>query len=333
MWHIAKRLALGVFLIVAAAAVLLVSDWKHRRGDTKRPWKIVLVRYVDAQFAEDTTRGIEAGLAEAGLQQGRDFTLKIISAQGDIVTLNSIMDAVKTEEADLVMTISTPTLQAALRRFHKTPVVFTTVANAVVAGAGASNTDHQPNVTGVSTASAYAEVAEVLHECLPLARRVGTVFTPGEANCVYNREQMAKALQEYDIELVAVAANSPTEVSDAATALCSRDIDALAQVVSNMLDSSFPSIVRAADKMDLPIFGFMSDAPRKGAVMAVARDYFDAGREGALVAARVIRGEDPAEIPFANLKTTRLVVNLRKARKLGVTIPDSLLERADEVIK
>ncbi len=333
MWLIVKRLALGVFLIVAAAAVLLVSDWGRRQTGTKRPWKIVLARYVDAQFAEDTTRGIEAGFAEAGLQEGKDYTLHIRSAQGDLATLSTIMDAAKTEEADLVMTISTPTLQAALRRFEETPVVFTTVANAIVAGAGASDTDHQPNVTGVATASAYAEVAEVLHECLPSARRVGTVFTPGEANCVYNKEQVAAALKKYDIELVAVAANSSAEVSDAATALCSRDIDALAQVVSNMLDSSFPSIVRAADKAELPIFSFLSDSPRKGAVMAVARDYFDAGREGALVAARVIRGENPAEIPFTNVRTTRLVVNPRKARKLGLTIPDSLLKRADEVIK
>ena len=98
MWHIAKRLALGVFLIVVAAAVLLVSDWGHRQTGTKRPRKIALVRYVDAEFAEDTTRGIEAGLAEAGLQEGRDFTLKIQSAQGDMVTLNSIMDAVRTIE-------------------------------------------------------------------------------------------------------------------------------------------------------------------------------------------------------------------------------------------
>jgi ABC-type uncharacterized transport system substrate-binding protein len=250
-----------------------------------------------------------------------------------MVTLNGIMDAVKTQGVDLVMTISTPTLQAAIRHFQETPVVFTTVANAVIAGAGTSNAEHRPNVTGVSTASAYDEVAEALHECLPSARRVGTVFSPGEANCVYNLEQMTKALKKYQIELIAVPANSPGEISDAATALCSRDIDALAQVIGNALENAFTSITRAAHQARLPVFSFLSNSPRQGAVMAVARDYHDAGREGAQVAVRVLRGEDPAKIPFANVRRSRLVINLRKARELGLNVPPSLLQRADEVIR
>ena len=68
-------------------------------------------------------------------------------------------------------------------------------------------------------------------------------------------------------------------------------------------------------------------------VLALARDYYDAGVEGALVVARVMRGENPASIPITNLKKAKLIVNLGQARKLGVNIPESVIRRADTVIK
>jgi putative ABC transport system substrate-binding protein len=92
-------------------------------------------------------------------------------------------------------------------------------------------------------------------------------------------------------------------------------------------------VAKAADKQRLPIFGFESSQAKHGAVLVLARDYFDAGREGALVAARVMRGESPAAIPFTNLKTVRLIVNLRQAQKLNLPLPSPLLHRADEVIR
>jgi len=330
--------------LLAKADVIVDSDGVHRKqadpaaapsspAPVTKKWKVALVRFVETEFAEQSTQGVIDGLKEAGLKEGSDFTFELSSAQGDMATLSVLMDALKTRQTDLVMTISTPTLQAALRRFDKTPVVFTTVANAVVAGAATSNTDHKPNVTGITTASAYREVARFLKECMPSVRRVGSVCTPSEANCEYNLEQTKKELADIGIELVTVAAYTPGDVPDAALAMCGKDVDAICQVSGNALAAGFTSIASAADKARLPVFSFMSDMVDKGAVLCVARDYYDAGREGARVAARVMRGEDPATIPIANLTSTRLVVNLKKARALGLRIPDSVLTRADRVIK
>ena len=114
-----------------------------------RKWRIFLVRYSDASIAEEATKGVQDALSDAKLVEGRDYTLQMKSAQGDIITLNTIFDAIKSEGPDLVITFSTPTLQAALHKFDKTPIVFSVVADAVVAGAGAllrgwSLPDRQP---------------------------------------------------------------------------------------------------------------------------------------------------------------------------------------------
>jgi putative ABC transport system substrate-binding protein len=162
---------------------------------------------------------------------------------------------------------------------------------------------------------------------------VGTLFTPSEANSVHNKGVLAGHLKEAGIDLVDVPVNSSAEVTDAAMSLCSREIDAVCQCLDNLTASSFASIAKVAERQKLPVFGFVSSQAKDGAIVVLARDYYDCGVEAALLAAKVMRGAEPAAIPFTNLKSSRLIVNLRQARRLGVEIPESILRRADEVIE
>ncbi len=301
-------------------------------GRLSKTWKINLLKYVEIEDSEEAERGVLAGLEEAGLVKGRDYQVKGFSANGDMATVTGLVDASVTEGADLLITLSTPTLQAALSRGRDLPVVFTFVADAVVAGAGRSDEDHLPNVTGVYTHGAYDEVIAALRECLPSVRTVGTLFVPSEVNTVYHKDMMVKAANAAGIEVVALPVASSTEVADAAIALCSRRIDALCQVAGNLLGSSFSSIAQAARRAKLPVFGFLSTQARQGAVVVVARDYYDGGPEAGRLAVRVMRGEDPASLPFQPLRTTRTIVNLKAARDNGLTIPPTLIRRADEIL-
>ena len=114
--------------------------------------------------------------------------------------------------------------------------------------------------------------------------------------------------------------------------LCSRGIDALCQVAGNLLGSAFSSISQAARRARLPVFAFLSTQAQQGAVAVVARDYYDGGHEAGQLAARVMRGEDPATLPFQPLRTTRTIVNLKAARENGLTLPQALIQRADEIL-
>ena len=301
-------------------------------GPLSKTWKVSLLKYVEIEDSEEAERGVLAGLEEAGLVRGRDYQVKGFSANGDMATVTALVDASVTDGADLLITLSTPTLQAALSRGRGMPIVFTYVADAVVAGAGRSDEDHLPNVTGVYTHGAYDEVIAVLQECMPSVRVVGTLFVPSEVNTVYHKDMMVKAANAAGIEVVALPVTSSTEVADAAIALCSRRIDALCQVAGNLLGSAFSAISQAARQAKLPIFAFLSTQAKQGAVVAVARDYYDGGREAGQLAARVMRGEDPATLPFQSLRTTRTIVNLKAARENRLTLPAALIERADEIL-
>ena len=330
-----RRIGLALFLIASAAALLLASDLGSRRGAgpaRERLWAVDVLAYVDVVDVEDAVRGIRAGLREAGLREGEQVRITVRNAQGDMATLSALVDAAVTDRADLVMTLSTPTLQAALQRARGLPIVFTFVADAVAAGAGTSDEDHLPNVTGVPTASAYAELVAVTLECLPDARRVGTLFVPAEVNSVVNRERLTEEAGKRGVEVVALPVNTIGELPDAADALASLPLDAIVQVGSNLTTSGFAALARSARRERVPLFGALSSDAENGAALVVARDYYDGGVQAGHLAARVLRGEAPGGIPFQPLRTHKLLVNPAAARAMGFALPESVVERAARVI-
>ncbi len=302
-------------------------------GPLSKQWHISVVKYVDAPATEEAERGAMDGLREAGLVDGRDFRIKSRSAQGDVAALNGIIDAVKTENADLVLTFSTSALQVAIKKIARTPIVFALVGDAFIAGAGRSNEDHLPNVTGATIISPFEDMFDIFRRVMPKARRCGTVFTPSEVNSAYYYDLLKKSGHEAGIEIEGVAASNSSDVADAALALMTRKIDAVCQISDNLTGSTFTSIAQAAQRARLPIFSFNTVQARQGASVVVGRDFHDGGRESALLAARIMRGENPASIPFQPTSRVKVVVNETAALANGLTIPAALRQRADEWIR
>jgi ABC-type uncharacterized transport system substrate-binding protein len=295
--------------------------------------KVILAKYMESSACEESEAGVMEGLEEAGLEQGRDLALKIRSAQGDMTALNTIMDAAATENTDLVITLSTPTLQAAIRRMKRTSVVFTHVADPFTAGAGRNAENHLPNVTGTYNLCDYGGLLRIVKESIPSARCVGTVFTPSEANSAFHHNRLVEAGGALGLEVIGVGASNPSEVGAAAQSLASRGIDALCQITDNLCDAAFPAIAEAARMNRLPLFGFAGHQIEQGAVLVLARDFRETGHAAGLIAARVLRGEDPATIPFTVIRESRLQINLKTAETLGIRIPSHLLDRAEKVYR
>jgi len=335
-----RRFSLGLTLIVLAAAVLLISDLGQRKGIRDsvaaanvagKKWKIHIVEFNNVLDVEESEQGVLAGL-RSQLTEGRDFEVKIGNAQGDMATVTSVIDAAMSDGADMLITMSTPTLQVALQRARTIPVIFTYVASAIAAGAGRSYEDHVPNVTGIEMLGAYDEALSLMRQFLPSVRRVGTLFVPAEVNMVANKDRLVQAAQKAGIEIVPVAVSTSSEVSDSALAMVSRDIDAVCQISGNLTAASFGGIAQAARKAKLPVFAFQKSQAIGGAAVTLARDYHDAGHAAALMAIRVMRGESPAKIPIESFTKTKLLINPAAARAVGLHIPQSVMKQNPEMI-
>lgn len=304
-------------------------DRKSSSGEKSAPYNLQMVLYSETEFAEQCRNGLIDGINRAGLREGKDYNLRIYNAQGDMSTLSSIMTNVKASRPDLLMVVSTPTLQAAIRQAGaETRIVFTGVGDGVRAGAGRSETDHMPNITGISTRSPFKGMARMINQTLPGLKKVGTLFTPAEINSVLYKDWFSQALSEYGIELVAIPVTSGADVSQAAIEMCSKDIQAVGQIVDNLTRPGFALIARKASERDLPVFIFDSDQMKDGSVLCLARDYYDAGLEAAQKAIRVLRGENPGEIPFNNTQSEKLIVNQDLADRYSLRIGEELLREA-----
>jgi ABC-type uncharacterized transport system substrate-binding protein len=264
--------------------------------------------------------------------EGRDYTISYRTAQGDIGTLNAIFDELNGTNTDLVVSFSTPALQTALRKLDHKPLVFALVLDPVAAGAGKSASDHRPGLTGTYVTFPYAAMVRTIREVLPSARRVGTLFTPGEINSVLARQRFEEALKNDGLELRSVPVNGPTDVSDAALSLCQSGVDVLCQISDGLSSSTFPAIARACEMGKTPLFTFGPAQVKKGAVLGVGSDFTENGRDASRLVALVIRGTDPSRIPFHATSKIRRTVNLDNARRLGLAIPAAWLQKADDVV-
>jgi ABC-type uncharacterized transport system substrate-binding protein len=318
--------------VVKAAASSGAKPTEPRAKQAASPngrFKVDIIEYIDTPNVEDNREGIRAGLEKAGLKPGRDLELRVRNAQGDMATLSTMIDAAVSDQTDLLLVCTTPALQAALRRAGNHNVVFSLVANPVVAGAGKNDRDHSPNVTGAYIPAPHAEGLAALRQCLPNVRRIGTLFVPAEVNSVFYKDELQKEATRLGLELEVVAVSNSNEITDAAIALCGLNLDAVCQISDNLTGASFASVAQATQRARIPLMAFASAQVKNGAFMAVSRDFYDGGVASGQIAARVLRGESPAGIPFQLVETLKYAFNRTAAATLGVTIPPELLRRGD----
>ena len=289
----------------------------------ERP-RIAAVTYNRTSNFEDAWEGFTREMERLGYRDGENCEIDLKDAQLDIAALNTIAAAFAQDRHDVVVPFTTPALQAVLRKVKDRPIVFSLIGDAVGAGAGRSNEDHLPNVTGAIVAADWEGMIRVLKAVAPDVRRVGTAFAPGEANSVIYRDQWKAALEKEGIELVSVAADRPTELPEAIDAVIAQGVEIITQISDVVSGSGFPAVSKAADRANLPVFGFTPAAVSQGATLAVSRDYREVGANSAILLDRVLRGEDPKGIPFMAPRNTDLFVDPARLARFGIRLTPEL---------
>ena len=289
---------------------------------------IAVLTYNRTPNFEDSYRGFIQEMGVLGYKNGENCTLQLRDAQLDIGTLGTIVAAIAEEKPDVVVPFTTPALQATLRRIKNVPIVFSLIASGVAAGAGKSNDDHLPNVTGAQITCDWARMLEVATAAIPNLKKVGTVFAPSEVNSVYHRDEWRQVLNAAGIELISVAADRPTELPEAAEGLATQGVQAILQISDNSSSTGFAAIVKSADRANIPVFAFAPGAMREGATISVSRDFEDVGRVCARLVDKVLRGQSPASIPFTDPKETTLLINPTRMARYGITLPKPMMDGA-----
>jgi len=330
----------GIIALILVSVILLISDLqnrnvkksldltipdKYRATNDSMPvtatHKLAMVHYIDSPNSEACEKGIRKALEDKGLRDGVDFTLKVYNAQGDFSTLNSIAGMISNESWDLVFVTSTPTVQLMAKKLPNLKIVFTNVGDPLAAGLGKSFDDHLPNLCGISTMSDFEGLLKLVQYLHPGIKRAGTVFTPAEINSVSYKDRLVEAAKKKGIEMIAVPANSASEVLDAANSMVAQRIDAFCQISDNLTASSCSAILKVSLDNKIPYYGFVTDQIYQGAVAVCARDYSQAGYEAGQMGIDILSGKNPAQIPHRYVEKTDYLISQETARLHNIPIP------------
>ena len=326
-----RRWALGfcVTVLIVTAFIIVHKDFKSSHPVSSKRVRIGLVQVSDNPLLNITRDSFVEEMKKLGYEHGKNCFISLQNANGELPTVNSILDKFLHDRVDVVVPISTVCTQAAINKVKDRPIVFATVANPFIIGAGKSDTDHLPNVTGVYGAAPMDKMMEVVTRILPGKRRVGTIWDSAHENSVFNVNQLKKVLSQYkDITFVGATITNSSEVYQAAVSLVTKGIDAFVLAPDNIVYSAFESVVRAAQSKKIPIF--ISDVERlkDGALGAYGYDYTGSGIQAAHLVNRVLKGENPAHIPFESYRKLTFGLNLEVAKEMGMTIPPELIAKA-----
>src|SRR5262249_48274363 len=208
------------------------------------------------------------------------------------------------------------------------PVVFTYCSDPIAAGAGKSFTNHLPHVTGIGSFPPVQEMVAFIHETLPRAKSIGTIYNASEANSVKVIQVARGLFADAGMKLDEVTVASSGEVLQAAQALVSRRVDAFYIQGDNTVVQGFDAVVKATRDARLPLFVDDPDTAKRGAVACVGLGYYRPGYAIAKPLARVLLGESPAGIPMENVSEKAIWLDLALAKKLVLNFSAEILSGA-----
>ncbi len=287
----------------------------------------------DAPTLNSVRKGFISALEESELFDGVNIRMVIRNGMGSIEEVQRIAQEFVSSHVDLIVPFSTPCLQAALHASSEIPIVFSSIANPFLVGAGKSVDDHLPNVTGISSEGPIKESLAFIKQILPGTKRIGTLWTPSELNSKFYLDMAREGAKELGLEIIAVPINNKSEVLMAAQVLMNKKIDVIYQISDNTINASFEAVSRVADENAIPLFGGALFSTNLGACAALGWDFFEMGHKAGQVAIRVKNGESPAGIPIQYMKDIKLHLNLNAAAKQGVEFSEDVLTKANEILR
>jgi putative ABC transport system substrate-binding protein len=314
-----KRLSLGLTLIAAASALLLVLDLHRRAGGAQRLPQIAILQHASVPVLDDSIRGMLAGLEAKGYCDGVTAVITRYNAEGDAATAAAIAREITDGHFDLVLTSSTPSLQAVANanKEGRTIHVFGIVADPYIAGVGLDRDHpltHPRHLVGYSILLPVEEAFRLARRMYPALQRIGVAWNPAEANSRHLTGIARQVSRELGIELLEAQVDNPSGIVEAINSLIARDAQALWIGGDITVSSAAETVLKLAQRARIPVFSIQPADPLRGTLFDLGLDFFEAGKHTGELAAEVLNGKDPATIPIRDVVEQvprRLILNQR----------------------
>jgi putative ABC transport system substrate-binding protein len=278
---------------------------------------------------------VRKGLAENGFVEGRTVSIAYRWSEGDYDRLPALAADLVARKVNVIMASGVPATLAAKAATSTIPIVFRLAIDPVAFGLAKSFNRPGGNLTGVTMLfdPLTPKKLQLLHELIPTAASIGFLINPKNQNAQSHKDRAVAAARQLGLRISVLTASSAGEF-DAAFA-ASRQQGGGAVLVGDdpFFDVAKQELVTAAARHAVPTMYYVRDFVAAGGLISYGPSFEELSHQAGIYAGRILKGANPAELPIAQPTRIELVINLNTAKALGLTIPQSTLGRADEVIE
>ncbi len=318
---------LAVFLLGAPLA-----------AEAQAPAKVPRIGFLSSRSPTETAPYLgvfRQGLRELGYVEGQNIAIEYRFAEGRPERLPALAAELVRLKVDVMVTTASPAPQAAKQATSTIPIVFAASGDPVSEGLVASLARPGGNITGLSSISpeVVGKQLELLKEVAPQVSRVAVLQNPSNHTHPHTLRQAEGAARALGVKLHIVQAGSPAEIDAAFAAMRSQRAGGVLVLRDALFLAQRTQIAALAAKSRLPAMYGLREEAEAGGLMAYGASVPVMYRRAATYVDKILKGAKPADLPVEQPTKFELVINLKTAKALGLTIPPSLLQRADELIQ
>lgn len=303
----------------------------------EKVFKIGMTQIVTHPALDAMRAGFIKTMAEKGFVEGKNVEYDFLNPEGDMSVGKTIADKFVSEPKDLIVTLTTPCTQAACAAAEGTdiPIVFIAVTSPALAGIVKSW--EQPchrglHITGISDYVPVKPQLEIIKEICPQARVIGAVYNAGDESNTKTVNELKRLAPEFGLKYIEAGVSTTGDVRNAGMSLVGR-ADIVWFPLCNTTAAGLEALVSVCEEHKMPLFPPDYDSVKRGGIASIYYSNEELGQLGAEKAARVLRGEDPCNIPVTTFTTINIYLNPGAAERMGATIPQSLMDRAFKIVK
>ena len=320
--------------LAAVAVVLLAASVAAQAQQSARVYRIGFVSPISPG---PTIQAFRQGLREVGYVAGKNVIIEARFAEGRLERLPELMADVLSLKVDVLVTGSELGAQAAKKATTTVPIVFAGVSDPLTRGLVASLARPGGNITGVTfgvAGSAFGgKWVELLKEAVPGISRVAVLSNSADPQTAPLLRQIQAAARTFNMKLDVVDAQSADDLERAFAAIGASGAQGIIVTNNPMFAANRAKLVQFAANKRLPAMYFFKLFPDAGGLMSYGGSLEESYRRAAAYVDKILKGAKPADLPIEQPTRLELVINLKAAKAIGLTIPRSLLGRADHVIE
>ena len=323
--------------LLGSAAAFRPLGVRAQQSERMRRIGVLLAGGLDADDLDMQARigAFEDGLKQLGWINGQNVRIDVRAGAGDVDRIRGYVDELVALAPDVILTTGAAGVAPLLKATRTVPIVFTNVVDPV--GAGFVDNLARPggNATGFVNFEygLSAKWVELLKEIAPRVTRMAVIRDPNISAGTGQFGAIQGAASSLGLELIAVNPREASEIERAIAAFARTSNGGLITTGSALATIHRDLIIGLAAKHKLPAVYYRRVFPASGGLISYGPDIIDPSRRAAGYVDRILKGEKPADLPVQAPSKYELVINLRTAKAIGLTVPPSLLARADEVIE